>query len=170
MLTARSIFRLSSALGAALLALLVALHPGHPRAAGTDPTLVLAEADVFSNVAGAVALAVGGTFSFDDLVQFTFPAGLLVYQGNRFTRYGFDGAVREGTSGLVSDGVSAADVPALLGSGGAAAAPARLVEVRSDGTVVVLPASFGPGPAAAVVYAVLGGDAFVSNTLTLTVP
>ncbi len=171
MVTGRPICRLSRALaGAALLALLVAAHPGRLRAAGTDPTLVLSEVDVFSNVAGAVALAVGGTFSFDDLVQFSFPAGLVIHQGNRFVRYGFDGAMREGTSGIVGDGVSAADVPALLGSGGAAATPTRLVELRIDGAVVVLPATFGPGPAAAVVYAVLGGEAFVSNTLTVTLP
>jgi hypothetical protein len=155
---------------ALLLALLLWPHPGRLRAAGTDPTLVLAEADVFTNAAGAVALVLGGTFSFDDLVQFSFPAGVLVVQGNRFARYGFDGGVQEGTSALVTDGVSAAEVPALLASGAAAAAPARLVEVRSDGAVVVLPATLGPGPAGVVVYAVLGAEAFVSNTIALTLP
>src|SRR5262245_48666290 len=112
MVTDRLMSRLRRTLsGAALIALLVCLHPGHPRAAGTDPTLVLSEGDVFSNVAGAVALAIDGTFSFDDLVQFSFPVGVFVFQGNRFARYGFDGSVREGTSALVTDGVSAADVP-----------------------------------------------------------
>ena len=167
----RLMYRLSRTLpGMALLALLLALHPGHLRAAGTDPTLVLSEADVFSNVAGAVGLAVDGTFSFDDLVQFSFPAGVFVFQGNRFARYGFDGSVWEGTSALVTDGVSAADVPTLLGSGAVAAAPARLVEVRTDGAVVVLPPTFGPGPAGVVVYTVLSGEAFVSNALALTLP
>jgi len=171
MVTDRRMYRLSRTLsGAALLGLLVSLHPGHLRAAGTDPTLVLSEGDVFSNAAGAVALAVDGTFSFDDLVQFSFPVGMFVVQGNRFARYGFDGGAREGTSALVTDGVSAADVAALLASGSAASAPARLVEVRTDGAVMVLPATFGPGPAAVVVYAVLDGQAFVSNTLALTLP
>jgi hypothetical protein len=144
------------------------------RAAGTDPTLALAESDVSRTAAGVGVVTVGGTFSFDDLVQFSFPAGLLVVQGNRFVRYDFDGTLREGTDDGVADGVGASEVLGLLAAGGPPGTPAALLQVRADRIVVALPASITPGAASVLVYAVLTDGAtqvpFVSNTLTIVVP
>lgn len=146
------------------------------RAAGTDPTLMLVEADAFATASGATAVSVLGTFHFDDLVQFSFPAGLLVFQGQRFARFDFDGSVAEGTDQAVADGVTAEEIPGLLSAGQPAADPAGLLTVQPDRVTASLPSSFGPGAASVLVFAVLERkppdppQPFVSNTLSVTIP
>ena len=141
-----------------------------PRAAGTDPTLFLTSVEAFATASGARTVTVDGTFSFDDLVQFSFPAGLLVLQGDRFVRFDFSGTVSAGNSPLVVNGVTAPEIPTLLGSGTPAAAPAALLNVQPDRIMATLPPGFSPGAASVLVFTVIGGDAFVSNTLAVTLP
>ena len=149
---------------------LVLLQHAPVRGAGTDPTLLLADGDAFRSSTGVAAVRVSGTFSFDDLVQFPFACGLIVFQGNAYARFQLDGTVRSGNSNLVTDGIVAAEIPALLTGGVVPGPPAALVETRSDRLVVTLPQSFGAGPASAVVYAVLDGEPFVSNAITVMLP
>ncbi len=158
-------------LGIALLGVMLPLTLGlRARAAGTDPTLVLAEGDAYASATGVVGVTVSGAFSFDDVVQFPMTGGLIVSQGSLWVRYDFSGVVRSGTASFVANGITADEIPALLAAGGVAAAPAALVQVQSNRMTAALPPSFGSGPSLAVVYAVLAPDSFVSNTITVTLP
>lgn len=158
----------SLALAVSLLAVTLAPRPG--RAVGTDPTLALTAVEAFASDSGSVSLVIDGTFSFDDLVQFSFPLGVIIWRGSSFVRYGLSGDIAAGTSALVSNGVTANDIPSLLVAGGTADAPAALVRLQNDRLTIALPASFGSGSATVIVYAVLEGDPFVSNSITVTVP
>lgn len=151
--------------------LLVLTLPTRPaRAVGTDPTLTLTTAEVFTSANGIVSVTVFGTYSFDDLMQFSFPAGLVAFQGTRFIRYDFDGSVAaEGTVASLQDGLSAAEIPAVRSTGSAASPPAVLTHL-SAGKVQVVLSGFQPGTVSLVIYAILEGTPFVSNTLTVTLP
>jgi hypothetical protein len=149
---------------------MVAVRAEPARGAGTDPTLLLGEGEAFASSEGVASVRVTGSFSFEDLVQFPFATGLIVWQGSLYTRYQFDGEVRSATTAVVADGITAAEIPGLLVGGAAAAAPASLIELRGDRIVVTLPQGFGAGAVSAVVYAILDGEAFVSNAVTLTLP
>ncbi len=146
------------------------LAPAISLAVGTDPTLALTAATAFEAPGGAVSVSVDGTFSFDDVVQFSFPAGVIVFRGNDFVVYDVDGSAESGSSASVGNGITAAEVPALLASASAAAAPAALLRMQSDRILVALPAGFGSGSASVIVFAILEGEPFVSNTVGVTLP
>jgi len=158
-------FPLRSTIGAAAL-LLVAVMV---RAAGTDPTLALTGAEAASGD-GPVLVRLQGSLQFDDLLQFDFPAGVVVYQGTRFARVPVVGPVVSGSSSLLAGGLAPSELFGLLDLGASAAAPARLVTLTPTTISFVLPPGFDPGTATAVLYAVLEGDAFLSNPITVTLP
>ncbi|HSP97453.1 MAG TPA: hypothetical protein VL049_09465 [Candidatus Dormibacteraeota bacterium] len=155
---------------AAALALLgLAALPVPASAGGSAPVLSITAASAFATASAARSLAVSGTFNFDDLVQFLFPAGLVVWQGTHFVRFDVDGSVREGTAAFAADGIAASEIPALLQSG-APVGSARLVELGASRIVVALPPSFSAGPASAMLYADFDGGQFASNTIAVTLP
>lgn len=137
---------------------------------GSAPTLALTGSDGFVSGDGARAVVATGSFNFDDRLQFDFPVGLLVVQGNRVARYDLAGTVVSATSPLVADGVTADEIPALLALTGAAAAPARLVQIRRDRIAVALPPEIGAGSASVLLYASRDSQSFVSNVVTLELP
>jgi hypothetical protein len=147
-----------------------AVLPLTAHAVGTDPTLALTSATAVAAPGGAVSVSVDGTFSFDDVVQFSFPAGVIVFRGSDYAVFDIDGSVETGTSPAVANGISAAEIPALLAGGGAAAAPAALLRVQSNRIAVAMPGGFGAGSASVIVYAILEGEPFVSNTVGVTLP
>lgn len=160
-----------SPLAAALVAALTtALIPTPGAAVGTSPTLALTSVQAFASTDGKVTISAAGAFGLDDLVQFTFPVGIIISRGSSFVRYDFAGQLREGSDAVVANGVDAADIPHLLTVGTSAVAPARLVELRPDRVSVALPADFGSGPADVVVYSVWESAGYVSNSLTVTIP
>lgn len=144
--------------------------PGPGFAAGTDPSLALTRADAFAASTGSLVVQVSGTFNFDDAMQFTFPAGLIVYQGTHFARFDFSGAKRQGTAASLVDGLADTELAALLAQGSQAAAPASVLQLQPSNIRVVLPPDFTPGVASVVVYAVLENTSFLSNTLSVTIP
>ncbi len=156
--------------GAILIGGLIALAPPRGRAAGTDPTMAMSSAEAFAAANGTRAVLASGTFSFDDLMQFSFPAGLIVTQGSNYARFDLDGEATQGSSAAVSDGVSAAELPALLSGGAAASPPAALQKAQPGSILVTLPATFVPGSASAVFYTVIEGDPFVSNSVNVVLP
>ena len=137
---------------------------------GSAPLLSLTDAEVVVTSSGVRVLTIDGSFNFDDLVQLSFPAGLVVIQGDRFARFDLTGSVRGGVTPLVADGLDASEVPALLDLGTPAGPPAALTQVRVDRIVVVLPGQLTAGPATAILYADFDGDSFVSNAVTVTLP
>jgi hypothetical protein len=146
------------------------LLPRTARAAGTDPLLVLDGARAFASAGGAATLEASGRFSFDDLLQFSFPAGLIVARGAAWVRYGLGGDVTTGTDPALADGITAAEVTALLASGAPAGPPATVVALAPTRISVALPTSFGAGPTTVLVYALLEGETFLSNAVAVTVP
>jgi hypothetical protein len=162
--------------GAPLLALLgllgfeTALGSAVALAAGTDPTLVLSSAQASTSQAGITAVQLTGTFNFDDVLQFAFPAGVVVYQGTRFARFGYAGERTTGTAAFLADGLSADEIDSLLALGTAATPPAALLQLQPARLAVALPEGFVPGGASVVVYAILEGTSFLSNTLSFAVP
>lgn len=158
-----------AALGVALVCVGVGVA-GSARAVGTDPTLVLTGVRATVSSTGAIAVSVDGAFNFDDLVQFPFPCGLIVWRGSSFVRYEFSGIVMAGSDPSVANGITAAEVPGLLGKGSPAAPPAGLLRLTSGRIEVALPAGVGSGTFFGLVYAVLEGDPFVSNPISFSVP
>ncbi len=140
-------------------------------AAGTDPTLALTGVSVLQSGAGILGVRVTGTFQFDDLVQGAIPAGLILFQGESFIRYDMAGTIAQGSSSLVLDGVTADDV-AQLTTIGTTAAGASIGAVDLDHILCTVPASgpIVPGNAAAIVFMLVEGGSFVSNTINFTVP
>ncbi len=142
---------------------------GQAGAAGTDPSLALSGAEAAA-AGGVVLVRLQGSLQFDDLLQFNFPAGVIIYQGTHFVRLPVVGAPQGGTTALLNGGLAPTEVAALLGLGGPAPAPARLVALTPTAVSVVLPPGFDAGAATAVAYAILEGDAFLSNPITVTLP
>lgn len=154
-----------------LLTTLLALALAAPVwAGGSSPVLTLASGDVVVASGGAVSVDARGSFNFEDVVEGVFSAGLVVHQGAHFVRFDQAGAVATGDAAFLSDGLVAAEAPALAGLGAPAPAPAALVQLRADRVTVVLPAGFGSGPATIALYAVYDGGGFASNALTVTLP
>ncbi len=155
----------------ALLALVaVLLTAGHRvDAAGTDPTLALSSAEAAAS-GGAVLVRLQGSLQFDDSLQFSFPAGVVIFQGTQFVRLPITGAAVSGSAALLAGGLAPAELPALLGLGAPAPPPARLVTLTPSSLSVVLPPGFSAGAATAVAYAILEGDAFLSNAIAVTLP
>jgi hypothetical protein len=154
----------------AALVMLLCAAPRPAMAGGTSPLLALSGAEVFRTSGGAVVLSVSGAYSFEDLVQLTFPAGLIVAQANRFVRYDVSRQIVSGTSALVSDGILDTEIPTLLTLGGPANTPAALLQAKQDRLSVVLPPEIASGPATAILYAIWETDPFVSNALPFVVP
>lgn len=140
------------------------------RAAGTDPLLVVDGARSFASAAGARTIEVQARYSFEDLLQFPFSAGLLVTRGSQWVRYGLDGTITEGTDPAVANGVTPTEVEALLADGAPAASPAAVARVTPTAIAVTLPATLGPGAGRVLVYAQLEGETFLSNSLAVAVP
>lgn len=139
-------------------------------AGGTDPTLALSSAKAVAAGPGLVGVQVRGTFEFDDLVQGAIPAGLIVFQANRFVRFDVAGTVAQGTAAAVTDGVTAGDVDLLIASGGPSPG-ASLGSVGADGILCTLPSSYlTSGNASAVIYVLVEGETFVSNTVNFQLP
>lgn len=155
---------------AALLAAFLTLLPVSVRAVGTDPTLALTSVRVLSAADGSRSLSITGTFGFEDQVQFSFPLGVIVYRGTSFVRSEFSGQPYQGVASSLANGIQTTDVAGILASGSPAPAPAKLLDVSSDRVSLALPAGFGSGSATVVVYSVFEGEAFLSNTLTVTLP
>jgi hypothetical protein len=162
-------FRTIGRIAAAALILLL-LPAAGAWAGGSSPVLLLVTSDGFTAANGTRVVSLTGTFNFDDLLQFSFPAGVIVSQGSRFVRYDVGGAVAGGTSALVSDGVDGSEVPALVAVDTPASAPAALIRLEVARMDVVLPADFGPGPTRVALYAMLDGEALASNNLVVTLP
>jgi hypothetical protein len=139
-------------------------------AGGSSPLLTLTTVDALASASGATAIEVRGSFNFEDVVEGVFPAGLVVYQGTRFARFDQAGTATSGTAASLADGLAASEVPALVGQGAPAPAPAALTQMRTDRVRVVLPTGFSPGAASAVLYAVYESQGYVSNTLAVTLP
>ncbi|MBI3783883.1 MAG: hypothetical protein HY270_10825 [Deltaproteobacteria bacterium] len=140
------------------------------RAGGSAPVLSITAAHVAASSSGSRSVGISGTFNFDDLLQFQFPAGLVVYQGSHFVRYDLNGQIVEGSSVMVADGILDSEVPSLLNLGSAAAAPATTSELRVDRITVVLPATFNSGAASVVLYAAFDGGSYVSNSVGVSLP
>ena len=143
---------------------------GGAAASGSAPTLALTGADAFVTQAGGRAVVATGSFNFDDRLQFGFPVGVLIVQGDRFARYDVTGQIVSASSPLVADGVVATDIPALLAIATAAAPPAALVQIRPDRITVALPPELGPGPAVVMLYASKDSESFVSNAVSVELP
>jgi len=166
--------------GALLLAALVAggTRATTARAAGSAPTLAITTASAFQTSTGARGATVRGTFNYQDLLQFSFPAGVIFFQGSTFTRYDLSGAIVSGASALVADGIIDLDVIPLLSIGSPSAPPAQVVKLRPGEISVTLPPGFPSGQTSAVLYGVVNDDlgspgpgtAFVSNTIGFVVP
>ncbi len=150
---------------AALFGAAVCVLPVGARAGGSSPVLAITGANAYASAAGGRSLVVDGSFNFDDLMQFTWPAGLVVWQGTHVVRFGVDGRVSEGAAAFAADGISGSDIPALL-----APASARLVQLGASHLTVALPPSFSPGPASVMLYAEFDGEDFPSNTVAVTLP
>lgn len=156
---------------AALVLLVGALAPAEsPRASGSAPTLALTAGDAFVAESGARAVVAIGSFNFDDRLQFGFPVGLIVAQGDRFARYDVSGEIVSATSSLVTDGIAATEIPALLAIAATAGPPAALVQIRPDRLTVALPPEFSAGAATIVLYASKDSESFVSNAVPLVLP
>jgi hypothetical protein len=138
-------------------------------AAGTDPTLALTSAEAVA-VAGNTMVRLHGSVQFDDLLQFSFPAGVILFQGSNFVRVPMSGAAVSGTASLLAGGLADTELFTLLGLGGPAPAPAQLISLQPSEVRIALPAGFSSGAATAVVYAVLEGDPFLSNAIEVTLP
>lgn len=156
-------------LAAVAAALALTIAPGLAVAGGSSPILAITDARGFATSAAARSVVVSGTFNFDDLVQFIFPAGLVVWQGDHFVRFDVDGTVREGSAAFVADGIDLTEIPALL-QAGAPAAGARLIELSATRIVVALPPAFAAGSASAMLYADFDSDQFASNTVAVPLP
>lgn len=165
----RTRLRTSALLGLCLLGL-GNLNPGPAAAAGTDPLLAIDAVRAFASAGGAATIETSGRFSFEDLLQFPFPAGLIVASGSQWVRYGLDGVITQGTDPAIANGVTPAEVDVLLASGAPADPPAAIVRIAPAQISVALPASLTTGPATVLVYARLEGETFVSNSLGVTVP
>lgn len=140
-------------------------------AGGSSPVLALASADVAALPSGPIVLRAGGGFSFDDVVEDVFGLSLVVVHGSRWARYRQDGAVAEGDSAIVADGLDLSEVAAFLATAGSTAAPpARLDGITRDGVTVVLPDGFPSGDATVFLAAVFDGDSFLSNAIAVVVP
>jgi hypothetical protein len=139
-------------------------------ASGSAPTLALTGGDAFVASDGARAVVATGSFNFDDRLQFGFPVGVLVVQGERFVRYDVSGAIVSASTAQVADGVDASEIPALLAIAGSAAAPAALVQLRPDRITVALPPELVAGPATVLLYASKDSETFVSNAVLLALP
>jgi hypothetical protein len=166
--------RAAARLGFAALVLgllgLAGAQPDASRAAGTDPLLVVDSVRSFSSAAGARTLEVSGFYSFEDLLQFPFPAGLFVTRGSQWVRYGLDGTITQGTNPAVANGLTPAEVETLLASGAPAAAPAAVVRVHPEDVSVTLPATLSSGAGRITLYVQLEDETFVSNSLQVTIP
>lgn len=149
---------------------LLLLSAAGARASGSAPTLTLTGGDAFVASDGGRAVVATGRFNFDDRLQFGFPVGVLVVQGDRFARYDVAGEIVSASAGLVADGVDATDLPALLAIAGSAAAPAALVQIRPDRITVALPPEFVAGAATVLLYASKDSESFVSNVVSLELP
>ncbi len=132
--------------------------------------LSITNATPFVTHDGVQSLTVFGMFNYDDLLQFSVPAGLIISQGSQFVRYDISGQIAEGTSPAIANGIVATDIPALLGLGTPACGPATLTQLRVDRISVTLPADFSPGPVSVILYAVPDGSPFVSNAVSATLP
>lgn len=155
--------------GLAILIGVLALAGG-VRASGSAPTLTLTGGDAFTTQVGARAVVAIGSFNFEDRLQFGFPVGVIVAQGDRFVRYDVSGAIATGTDAAVGDGIVASEIPALLASGATAAPPAALVQIRPDRITVALPPEFTVGAATVRLYASKDSESFVSNAVPLELP
>lgn len=160
--TSRRLAAIAAALG-------LAIAPRLAAAGGSSPILSITDARAFATSQAARSVVVSGTFNFDDLVQFIFPAGLVVWQGDHFVRFDVDGSVREGRAAFAADGIGMAEIPALL-QAGAPAAGARVIELSATRIVVALPPGFAAGAASAMLYADFDSDQFASNTVVVPLP
>jgi len=146
------------------------LLPAIARAGGSSPVLSITGADTLATPAGVRSVTITGSFNFDDLLQFSFPAGAIITQGSHFVRYDLSGKIVAGTAAAVTNGIAASEIPALLAVGTAAASPAAVVQLRVDRISVALPSDFAAGAASVILYALLDGDSVVSNPVSVTLP
>jgi hypothetical protein len=136
----------------------------------TSPTLVLSAAHGGAAAAGRAA-AFEGSFDFANAVQANYPLNLVVFQGTTFVRYPVTGVAVTGTSAALADGVLDATEVAAFDAEGAPVDPGvRIVTIASATIRVVLPATFGPGPATGVLYTILIDGTVLSNAIDFVLP
>lgn len=162
--------RLRNARLAAAAAVCVLALPAAALASGSAPVLTLSGGDAFVASDGARGVVATGSFNFEDRLQFGFPIGLMLVQGDRVVRYDVAGTITSTASPLVADGVVVGEIPALLTLTGPAAPPAAVIQVRPDRIVVALPPEIGAGPAVVFLYAEKESESFMSNVVTLELP
>ncbi|MFT5429915.1 MAG: hypothetical protein ACI9OJ_000588 [Myxococcota bacterium] len=151
----------------ALLATAVLFSSATVRAGGTDPLIALgaAQADVVAAVAG---MELTGTWSYDDILQVTFPLVIVVHQGATFVRIPVNGPPQSGTFAGLADGLSSAEVAALEATGGPEPL-AALVRLDAHNMYLSLPPLFADGTVRAQLYVDLpSSGVFVSNSILTT--
>ncbi len=158
------------AAGLALMVQLLFFPVPSALAAGTGPALAVATASAAATGSGGRVLRVAGTINFDDLLQFSFPAGLVVHQGADYAIFQATGEVLEGSSPSAADGINASEVSALLQAGSPAGSEAALGRIDGNGVVVALPARFSTGVATVFFYAFLDNTMFISNAVNVSLP
>lgn len=160
--------RLPGLFAGAVLAL--AFHAPGARAGFTSPPLVLSSASGAEG-AGQRAIALRGTFDFENAIQLGYPISLLVFQGETFVRFPLAAAPIAGSSSTLADGVLAeAEIDALLATGSPAPAGVRIVDLEPETIHATLPLTFTTGPATAIIIAVLTDGSVLSNPITFTLP
>ena len=155
-----------------LSAILIAATAGFARAGATTPTLIVQSADSGFAISGAQRLVTFRmAYDYGNAIQADYDIELVVFQGSAFVRYPISGAARIGTSGVLADGLTVADLAAVDAASAPAPAGVRVVTIEPTRVTVALPASFGSGaPATAVLVATVDEGVILSNPLGFDVP
>ena len=155
---------------AVLLALSFVLAGGRPSCAGSyDPVLVVGQA-ITTGATAPTAVSLTGSWSYDDILQVSFPLNIVVSQGNTFARYpvGSSSAISGTFSGL-ADGLTAQEISSFEAAG-SADPQAMLVRLTTHNVTLALPPIFAAGPLKVMLYVNLTREGILmSNVAESTV-
>jgi hypothetical protein len=142
------------------------------RAGATTPTLIVQSADTGSAISGAQRLVTFRVaYDYGNAIQADYDIELIVFQGSAFARYPISGAARIGTSGVLADGLSVADLAAVDAASAPAPAGVRIATIEPARVTVTLPVTFSSeGQATAVLVATVDEGVILSNPLGFDVP
>ena len=141
------------ALARALLVILLLTLSGAARGGFTGPTLVLVDA-AGAAADGVRSVLVTGSFELPNALEAGLPLALVVFQGDRFARYPFNGTPAVGPSASLADGQLTADeVDAFMRDGSAAPPGVRIA-----------------GSTTALVLAILDDGGVLSNPIGFSLP